>query len=60
MDNGVKSGFGDLVMSLEPEGPACRFALATAPASIGQGQTFLVASHALKIACLEGIPRLDD
>ena len=31
-----------------------------APASIGQGQTFLVACHALKMAYLEVIPRFDD
>jgi hypothetical protein len=47
----VECGFSDLVMSLEPEGSAGSFALAAAPARVGQGQTPSIASHTAKLAC---------
>ena len=46
----VECGFSDLVVSLEPEGSAGRFALAAAPAPVGQGQTPLIACHVTKLA----------
>ena len=55
----VECSFSDLVVSLEPEGSAGRFALATAPAPISEGQTSSITSHANKLAYPEVLARHD-
>jgi len=52
----IKCGFGDLVVSLEPEGSAGRFALAAAPAPVGQGQAALAGAEVGAMVQLHPVP----
>jgi hypothetical protein len=53
----VERGFCNFVVALKPERPSGRFALAAAPAPIGQRKTLLITWHVHKIALLEAQSR---